>query len=315
MKTTAVRNSAWLLAIMVIALAARGALGETFLNGLAGPTGLGNENSQGSSPANDRFLDSSSFIGAPYDWSGVGLSDGGSWATMISPTYFVSANHDHPTPGQTITFHLDNNPNGPTETYTVSSTYYQMQYGGQGSDLYLGELTAPVDSRIAKYPVLDLPSDSDYVGMTISTYGYAASGPGRVGLNNISAVTDLGPDTDPSIDGYGLTRVMYYPYYANGGQQGANESYLEPGDSGGPSFATVDGALALLGTHFVNDGPVFDGAVSGDSFIPFYINQLDADMVGAQVMTVVPEPASLILLAVGAASFLFHSCRRRKAKA
>ena len=59
------RNSAGLLAIVMIGLAGNGRLGDTFLQGLAGPTGLANEGNQGSSPANDRFLGSSGFIGAP----------------------------------------------------------------------------------------------------------------------------------------------------------------------------------------------------------------------------------------------------------
>jgi hypothetical protein len=115
-------------------------------------------------------------------------------------------------------------------------------------------------------------------------------------MNNISSIDDL------PLQGYGLTRVMYFPYYANGGQQGANEAYLEGGDSGGPSFAIANGSLALLGTHFVDDGPVFDGALSGDSFIPFYVNQLDANMVGEQVtLAVVPEPVTMVTLFIGLA--------------
>jgi hypothetical protein len=293
--------------LLVVGVLACGAMGDTFLQGLAGPTGLANEGSQGSSPANDRFLDSPSFIGAAYDWSGVGLSNGGSWATMISPSYFVSANHDHPGPGSTITFHLDNNPSGPTQTYTVSGTYYQTQYDGQGSDLYLGMLTTPVSSSIAKYPVLSLGSDAAYNNMTIYTYGY----PNRVGMNNIDSIQDLGP---PDLVGYGITRVMYFNYYANGGQQGANEAYLEPGDSGGPSFTVWDGSLALLGTHFVNDGPVYDGAPSGDSFIPFYVNQLDANMVGQQVtLAPVPEPVTMVTLFIGLAG-LAGQIRKRTRK-
>ena len=238
---------------------------DTFLQGLGGPTGLANEGNQGSSPSNDRFLDSSSFIGAPYDWSGVGQSSGGSWATMISSTYFLSANHDHPTPGQTITFHLDNNPNGPTFTDTVASWSYQTQYNGYGSDLYLGELTTPVPSSVATYPVLSQGSDSAYTNQVIWTYGY----PNRVGKNNITDIEDL----DLTSQGYGYTRVMMFTYYANGGQQGANEAYLEPGDSGGPSFEVVNGSLALVGIHFVNSGAVYDGAESGDSFVPFYVSR------------------------------------------
>ena len=294
------RNSAWLLVLVVVALAGNAALGDMYLQGLGGPTGLGNVGTEGSSAANDRFLDSSSFIGEPYNWSGVGAGSGGGWATMISSTYFVSANHYHPGPGSTVTFYTTNSTSGPSYTYTVASG---EEIGD--SDLYLGKLSTAVNASIATYPVLDLPSQSDYINRTIWAYGV----PNRVGLNNIADITDtelIGEDTI----------CMEYNYYANGGQQGANECYLESGDSGGPSFAVVNGSLALLGTHFYDDGAQpGNGYVSGDTFVPYYISQLDADMVGAQVMTVVPEPASLILLGVGVAAFFFHSCRRRRAKA
>ena len=224
---------------------------------------------------------------------------------MISPTYFISATHDHPTPGQTVTFHLDNNPNGPTFTYTVSSVGYQTsssQIAGasySGSDVWLGQLTSPVASSIAKYPVEVLPSMSSYIGQTIWTYGYS----NRVGKNNIDSISVLNGVYTPE-----TTQVMYFDYNATGGQ-GPDECYLEGGDSGGPAFAVVNGSLAL-GTGFVNavdlglttppgvyNTGIYDGAPSGDAFVPFYVSQLDAAMTGGeQISTVVPEPATLTLL-------------------
>lgn len=299
-----------LTALVVLAVVG-GAKGDTFLQGLAGPTGLANEGNQASSPRNDRFLQSSSFIGQPYDWSGVGLSSGGSWATMISPSYFVSATHDHPTPGQTVTFHTDNNPNGPTVTYTVSSVGYQTnssQIPGAtyaGSDVWLGKLTAPVASNIAKYPVEKLASNSAYLGQTIWTYGYY----NRVGKNNIDSISALNGVYTPE-----STQVMYFGYNATGGQ-GADECYLEGGDSGGPAFAVVNGSLALLGTGFVNavdlgltgggyNSGIYDGAPSGDAFVPFYTDQLAANMGGETLNTVgaVPEPITMTLVGMGIVS-------------
>ena len=279
------KSFSFLLAAATLAVLAGGAQGDTFLQGLGGPTGLQNEGNQGPSPQNDRFLGSNTFIGLPYDWSGVGRSSAGSWATMISPTYFLSANHDHPAPGSTVTFYTGNSLSSTSFTYTVDNFYYQTTYQGSGSDLCLDALTTPVNASIAQYPVLALPNDAAYLGVTNWTYGY----PNRVGKNNLDSIQDLGP---PDLVGYGITRVMYYGYNATGGQ-GFDESYLEPGDSGGPSFAVVNNSLALLGIHFVNDGPVYNGAPSGDSFVPFYVSQLDAQMTGGeQVATVVPVPAT-----------------------
>ena len=87
------KTSSLLSPLAAILMLAGTALGDTFLQGLAGSNGLQNEGHQGPSARNDRFYAGAdkAFIGQPYDWSGVGLSSNGSWATMISPTYFVSA--------------------------------------------------------------------------------------------------------------------------------------------------------------------------------------------------------------------------------
>jgi hypothetical protein len=271
--------------LAVIVLLAGVALGDTFLQGLGGSNGLQNEGSQGASARNDRFYAGADkdFIGQPYDWSGVGLSSGGNWATMISPTYFLSANHYHPAAGSTVTFYTGNSTSSTSFTYTVDNFYYQTTDLGNGSDLCLQRFTTPVDASIAKYSVLSLPNDAAYLGVTNWTYGKT----NRVGKNNIDAVENLNLVSY----GYGITRVMYFDYDATGGQ-GPDEAYLEGGDSGGPSFAVVNNSLALLGIHFVNDGPVYDGAPSGDSFVPFYVSQLNAQMTGGQqVATVGPQAA------------------------
>ena len=52
----------------------------------------------------DRFYDGAdrAFVAEDLGLSGVGHGHG--WATMISPQYFLSANHLHPRPGTQVTF-------------------------------------------------------------------------------------------------------------------------------------------------------------------------------------------------------------------
>ena len=307
------KTSLILSPLAAILILAGSALGDTFLQGLAGSDGLQNEGNQGPSARNDRFYSGAdkAFIGEPYDWSGVGLSSNGAWATMISPTYFISAWHDHPAPGSTVTFYTGNSFSTTSYTYTVSSFGYQTSSSGlggsySGSDLWLGQLTSAVSTSVAKYPVEVLPNNAAYLGQTIWTYGY----PYRVGKNNIDSISVLDGVYKPE-----TTEVMYFNYNASGGQ-GPDECYLEGGDSGGPAFATVNGKLALLGTGFVNandlglSSTVYDGAISGDAFVPHYVGQLDAQMAGGEQVTVVaPEPGTLLLLGVAAATLV--CCWRR----
>jgi hypothetical protein len=248
------------------------------------------------------------FVGAGFDFSGVGQVGGGTWATMISPTYFLTATHWHPGAGNVITFHEDNKPDGLTHQYTVDNWSFQTSYGSVGSDLWLGRLTAPIpdEANIAYYPVLSLPAQSDYIGQMI----YVNGKPNRVGRNNIDSFRIASEPEEGTA--YKSTFSMEYDYNTATGL-GADECYLIGGDSGGPSFVDVDGQLALVGIHYYNMGTpdVMDwGMISGDSFVPYYIDQLNANM-GADSVTTVPEPATMSLLALG--GFAILGRRRRNA--
>ena len=253
------------------------------------------------------------FLGQAFDWSGVGQAGNGTWATMISPDYFVSAAHYHPSDGDTLTFYEGNDPSGPSHQFTVASWSYQTSYNGVASDLWLGKLTTPIPAsdHIAYYPVLGLPSDDDYVGQMI----YVNGKPNRVGRNVIDRITTA-QEPDPPAAPYKNTVTMEYDYNTVSGL-GADECYLIGGDSGGPSFVDANGQLALVGIHYYNGGtpgPVDIGLISGDSFVPYYVDQLNANMGGESVVVVVPEPSTLVLLFAALLPAAWSALRRARAK-
>jgi hypothetical protein len=275
-------------AVAVVAVASFAAA-DMFLQGIAGDHAI--------SARSDRFHagPDRAFIGEPFDWSGVGRSSNGAWVTMISPTHFVSANHYHPNAGDTITFYEGNSLAGRSHAYTVDGFGYDTNYGGQSSDLWLGRLTAPLSPKhhIATYPVLSLGADGAYTDMFMYAYGY----PNRVGTSRIGAIVD-----DFEI---GRTRTMRFWFHAaEGTGTGPTDCHLIGGDSGGPSFVLVGGRLALVGIHFTTndtngvpdpeDSWPFGFGWSGDSFVPFYIDQLNANM-GAERVRVIRSRADFTL--------------------
>ena len=131
--------------------------------------------------------------------------------------------------------------------------------------------------------MLTLAGDARYIDLPIMAYG----APNRVGTGRIGAVVD-----DFEI---GRTRTLRWWFHAaEGTGTGAGDCHLIGGDSGGPSFAVVRGRLALVGIHFTTNDTngVYDPedswpygfGWSGDSFVPFYVDQLDAHM-GSQRVT------------------------------
>jgi len=254
------------------------------------------------------------FIGDPYDWSGVGRVVGDEitrgWATMISPHYFLSAYHFPPALTDALRFYETNDPSGAFEDHAIESSKRIPN-----TDLWLGKLDTPVTGA-AIYPILNLPTHSEYEGLVIYTFGRSDTTPQernvRLGRNNIDLVAFR---SDPDSQGSTGEVLVFGFDYPTGGV-GADESHLQPYDSGGPSFAVLGGSPALVGIHwFIGDDPV---VYSADSFVPDYIAQLNAAMseLGAgeldeQVTVLVPEPSVLVMLLGLGAGCLAWSIRRR----
>jgi hypothetical protein len=274
--------------------------------------------------ANNRFNNHSSFIGNPYDWSGVGRGTSGRWGVMISPSYFLSANHF--APSGAMRFYETNNSSGAFEdhnidgaspgqiSFTIGSTTYN-------SDLWLGKLTTPVSSAIAKYPILDLPTLNDYDNRLLYTFGLNIGSPGSV-TSVLLGQNRIDPGSYQLAADSGTTGVVYLFDYDNPGGVGASESRVENGDSGGPSFNLAMGSIpALVGIHWFqyeeyNTPGVPSSGVkstgSGDTFVPWLINEIQAEMTGGETLTLIPEPNSVFLALSGIVIAVLG--RRRKSR-
>ncbi|RXK80051.1 hypothetical protein EST62_13190 [Chlorobaculum sp. 24CR] len=214
------------------------------------------------------------FIGALYDFSGVGYSNYGTgyWATLVSDNYFISAAHYHPAIGQTVTFYATNDPGGASYTYTIA--------GGtkiESTDLWVGWFNTAVDASIERYPILTLPDNADYTGLVLYNYGKQDI----VGRNVVYKVS-LGATTES------IGEVAWYDYDNNDSPSvGGDETVLQYYDSGAPSFVVYNSSLALVGIHWLSDR----STISGDTLVPEYYDQINTVLDAKdQSMVAVPEP-------------------------
>ncbi len=237
----------------------------------------------------DRFYTGAGrdFIGEGYDWSGVfrkgvnpAVSHGPGWATMISPQYFLTANHVTPVTGATITFYekevID-------RSAAIPHEYYVDDWSVNFGDLGLRRLTEPLDPSIAYYPILDLRDGNNYDAYLLIDSFFSYGRDDRVGKNQIDedglGIKTVNHERDPDKPPINVTTyAMQYDYdQANG--LGDDENLLwgnHGGDSGGPSLVAVSSTeLALIGIHWYN-GPKYEPTktFSGDSFVPHYIDEL-----------------------------------------
>jgi hypothetical protein len=266
------------------------------------------------------------FIGSPYDLSGIGwkLDNPTFSVSLVSPRHFIGAAHVGYAPGSQLNF-FDPVSNT-VHTYTVQttrspSTTFTNSSGQQQtlpSDVILGTLTAPIATtdHVTYYPVLTGPA-SAFTGAPMLNHGqnpaYGAGNQTHLGRNNVTSAGEVASLNSGGVPTTEATRVATYAFDA--GVPG--EFYLIGGDSGGPSFIPVNGKLGLLGGHYGVSNATMNpqqGDLSVDTFLPAYIDQLNAFMATdtdsshpngyALNLVPVPEPGHLLLIGLGAGALV-----------
>jgi hypothetical protein len=233
---------------------------------------------------------SSAFVASGIDLSGVGwLAGNPTFAvTLISPQHIVGAAHVGFGNGQVTFLSAD----GVLKTYTVTSTVAIPTPGqSQPSDLLLGTLSAaiPASDRVRSFGVAGVTA-AQAVGLPILPYGQNPA---------YSTSPHLGTNTIDGVELVNSTRTALYDYTPST----PGDLYLISGDSGGPVFTrAASGDLALIGVNYVHSGTDTPqpGDFSGSTFVPEYINGLNANMGTTYQVTVVPVPEPAGLLAVAA---------------
>ncbi len=254
----------------------------------------------------DRFENSASFIGASFDFSGVGRSSGNHWVTMISDTYFITAEHFRPT-NNNVRFYYTNDPLGGFEERTVDSGY-GLEIGPAGSDIWIGRLTSATSSNVTSYDLFEPDPLTDAELLNIYTVGKAAGGGYdnlRLGTNQID-LSSVGVRN--TTGGGGVMNSQAYSFTYNSIPAfNSDESFFESGDSGAPTFVEVGGELQLIGIHSerldIGGGGASNGDVSYDSFVGAYGDEIRAEAI--------PEPGTALLLGVGSMFVLFNRRQRR----
>jgi hypothetical protein len=259
---------------------------------------------------NDRFTNNAAFIGAGLNFSGVGQDGSGRWATAISRNVVISAAHFPPS--GTVNFYATNDSSSLVTRSIVASTQIF------GTDLYLGVLDSNLPSSITHYSFATQPImgtagflTNASVYQSLNTYMFGRSPVAHpawqdqaVGRNRITGYLENSgfngnTDADSLLMFYEANSSPDYVQY---------ESYLQVGDSGAPLFVDIGGGnLVLLGTNaFINTGGL-GGSPPFFSGINYTGNQATAI---TNIINSVPEPSSLLLVALGQLGLILRRRRR-----
>jgi hypothetical protein len=272
-----------------------------------------------SAASNDRFANQAAFIGSGLDWSGVGRSSDGRWATMLTATVFLSANHYHPGIGSSLSFYPGNDPGAAAATRMVT--------GGQRigtSDLWVGFLNMALPTAIAGYDFSRVAvTEANFVssalcdqsvfmgGVTPTATGYGAvtATVQTVGENRLEGFIEDATDTSLSAVGDVLVTAQnqaldaLYGYTLSG-----FEAQLNGGDSGSPLMLVVDGRLMLAGIAWAvgtaDIGPDPTHPVNRPVSVFTYTGSYAAD-----ILPLIPEPATACMTLLAA---VLLAARRRR---
>ncbi len=255
----------------------------------------------------DRFANNAGFIGSGFNWGGVGRTGAGigTWGTLISPTFVLTATHF--AGAGAIRFYNSNDPNGGFVERNIVQNITLTQIGSdKPSDLTLSRLDSAVNG-VDFFPIVDLPAAADYINRELFVFGISNSPQAftnvRVGRNNIDSILPL--FSDPGLNNGNSKNDVFIYDFDNPGGVGADEARIEGGDSGAPSFVIINGAPALVGIHWFQyePGDFPDGKQgSGDTFVSSFVDEINNAIAATgsleRVLTIsaVPEPSAMLLV-------------------
>ena len=254
----------------------------------------------------DRFYSGSdrAFGWENYDWTGVGQGYAGAvaWATLISDTYFIGANHFQA--GTPIRFWKSNDPADYVDCTVASGQQVDAQ-----ADCFLGRLSSAAPAAVKRYAI-----GSGYageLGLEVVGVGHGAAHSNSAnqvfGRNNVDALYD-----QPG-SGY-KQEFEYVNDHAVGFSP--DEFEYEGGDSGGPTFAIIAGAPVLVGEHHAVSGSTysFDSSVSARSSDIQTLVQAGGESVTiTAVAPVVPAAPTLLSAVAGSAQATLTWTEEREA--
>jgi len=252
-----------------------------------------------SSAKNDRFANTTDFIAAGFDLSGIAVDDDGHWLAMISPNIYLSANHYHSAAGASVTFYASNDPVGSSVTRTISSLGQQIG----SSDLWIGAISQPLPAGFAYYDFAtqDIGTATDFTGSPLkgeNAYMFGRSETETWPTSQDVAVGRNILDLWGSPDRVGATKDSFgTAHYVE------HEARLDPGDSGGGMFVhDGSGGLTLVGINWGFSTLTMEGVTTYRSWFT-YVGNYDAE-IGAFLDThPVPEPAGAAAIAALLAGF------------
>ncbi len=275
-----------------------------------------------SSATNDRFANDPSFVGAGLDFSGVGRTSNGRWATLIGDNYFLTASH-FPASG-TVQFLPGNDPSGTVFQYTVAGSF-----AVPGTDIRIGYFNQSVDPSIARYSyntnnanaVVDLGLGS----ATLYTSGDQVPGAAGTIFDHVVATNQAeswfeegtntvdapnpGGNTNTFMNNANFDQIVTFE---NLPVDDANnfetyESQLQGGDSGSPLFSDQGGTLRVEGIAYAIVTPGLQGDFDTPPGQPAleiraatlysYLGSYDSDIQNAiaNVPDPIPEPSAVFL--------------------
>ncbi|MFO7908330.1 MAG: PEP-CTERM sorting domain-containing protein [Pirellulaceae bacterium] len=266
------------------------------------------------SAENDRFANDPSFVMNDYDLSGVGRSNDGRWATLVSRNVFVSADHFHPkTDGSArVTFSLTNDPDDET---TVTRTVARGQRI-DSSDIWMGVLETALPEGYAVYDFAteDIANETEF-GASVyngeNAYMFGRS-PNFSGTEDVAVGRNVLDGWRDNMSAAGTTDDALTADVERGASDVPYEALLEGRDSGAPMF--VDDADANFDLRLVGSNWIVEETVGSSSNVNgfAYFGNYDQQMQQVIDSHPIPEPGSLALLSLGGLAALVMLARKRR---